>query len=237
VVDEAQDLTPMELRMVGRRSLSGSMTVVGDIAQATGPWAPSSWEDVMAHLPVRRGWHQVSLSVSYRAPAEVMELAARVLAAALPGTVPAEPVRRTGQRPVLVAAPGGPDGLGTAVARTVAQELVAVSSPSGGEDGSVGVLVPADLAAEIHAALQEAGIGFGEVGAGALDAPVSLLALADAKGLEFDSVVVVEPARIVASGPQGMRALYVALTRCTRRLAIVHREPLPAPLQDQAGDR
>ena len=85
VVDEVQDLSPMELRMVGRRSLSGSMTLVGDIAQATGHWAPASWEDLMAHLPARRGWRMVSLSVSYRAPAEVMSLAAHVLAAALPG--------------------------------------------------------------------------------------------------------------------------------------------------------
>lgn len=89
----------MELRMVGRRSLSGSMTLVGDIAQATGYWAPGSWEDLVAHLPVRRGWRLASLSVSYRAPAEVMALAAYVLAAALPGTTPPEPVRQTGQGP------------------------------------------------------------------------------------------------------------------------------------------
>jgi DNA helicase IV len=226
VVDEAQDLTPMERRMVGRRSLNGSMTLVGDIAQATGPWAPDSWDEVVADLPVRRGWHQVTLSVSYRAPAEVMELAARVLAAALPGTVPPEPVRRTGHGPVLVAAP---DGLGPAVARTVAEEVAAVASADGGEDGSVGVLVPAELLAEVRTCLRTAGVSFGEVGAGALDGPVSLLALGDAKGLEFDSAVVVEPARIVAGAPQGLRALYVALTR---RLSIVHHDPLPAPLQD-----
>ncbi len=230
VVDEAQDLTPMELRMVGRRSLSGSMTVVGDIAQATGPWAPASWDDVVAHLPARRGWRRVSLSVSYRAPAEVMELAARVLAAALPGTIPPEPVRHTGHHPQIVAAVAG---IGAAVARTVAQERAAVAASEGGEDGSVGVLVPADLLAEVRAALVAGGIEFGEVGAGALDSPVSLLSLADTKGLEFDSAVVVEPARIVASGPHGMRALYVALTRCTRRLAIVYREPLPAPLHTE----
>ena len=76
-------------------------------------------------------------------------------------------------------------------------------------------------------------IAFGEVGAGALDTPVSLLALGDAKGLEFDSVVVVEPALIVAQPPEGLRALYVAVTRCTRRLAIVHREPLPGYWRDE----
>ena len=106
VVDEVQDLSPMELRMVGRRSLSGSMTLVGDIAQATGFWAPGSWEDLMTHLPARRGWRLASLSVSYRAPAEVMSVAAHVLAAALPGTTPPEPVRHTGQGPRVLTPSG-----------------------------------------------------------------------------------------------------------------------------------
>ena len=236
VVDEVQDLSPMELRMVGRRSLSGSMTLVGDIAQATGNWAPASWEDLMANLPARRGWRLASLSVSYRAPAEVMDLAANVLAAALPGTVPPEPVRHTGHPPRLVPliSPSGADDVHAwhaLLARTVREELRAVSAGEVQEDGTVGVLVPAVLVADVRSALVGDDIAFGEVGAGALDTPVSLLALQDAKGLEFDSVVVVEPARIVAQPPEGWRALYVALTRCTRRLAIVHREPLPGPLR------
>jgi superfamily I DNA/RNA helicase len=118
----------------------------------------------------------------------------------------------------------------------------AVASTSGGEDGSVGVLVPAALLDEVRGALDGAGVTAGEAGAGALDVQVSLLALSNAKGLEFDSVVVVEPARIVSEQGQGLRALYVALTRCTRRLAIVYREPLPEPLAgwptgDQKGLR
>ncbi len=235
VVDEVQDLTPMELRMVGRRSLSGSMTLVGDIAQATGPWAAGSWDDVVAYLPARRGWRLANLSVSYRAPSEVMELAAAVLAAALPGVEAPEPVRQTGQGPRFlpwVASGGGDeDGtFGSLVARTTEEEVRAVASTSGGEDGSVGVLVPAALMDEVRGALERGGVPAGEAGAGALDAQVSLLALVNAKGLEFDSVIVVEPARIVEEQGQGLRALYVALTRCTRRLAIVYREPLPAPL-------
>jgi hypothetical protein len=234
VVDEVQDLTPMELRMVGRRSLSGSMTLVGDIAQATGPWAPGSWDDVVTHLPARRGWRLANLSVSYRAPSEVMELAAAVLAAALPGVEAPEPVRQTGHGPRFVPwvpSGGGDDGtFGSLVARTVEEEARAVASTSGGEDGSVGVLVPAPLMDEVRSALERSGVTAGEAGAGALDVQISLLALVNAKGLEFDSVIVVEPARIVEEQGQGLRALYVALTRCTRRLAIVHREPLPAPL-------
>lgn len=222
VVDEVQDLSPMELRMLGRRSLSGSMTLVGDIAQATGYWAPASWDDLMAHLPARGGWRLASLSVSYRAPAEVMRLAAHVLAAALPGAAPPEPVRHTGQAPRILNAAGDWPAL---VARTVEEELAAVS-------GSVGVLVPGELLSDIRSALVGNHITFGEVGSGALDTPVSLLALSDAKGLEFDAVVVVEPSLIVSQPPEGLRALYVAVTRCTRRLAIVHRGPLPAPLRD-----
>ena len=228
----------MELRMVGRRSLSGSMTLVGDIAQATGYWAPGSWEDLMEHLPARRGWRLTSLSVSYRAPAEVMSLAAHVLAAALPGTAPPEPVRHTGQGPRVLTPSADATDIGGStrewhalVARTVKEELQAVSAIEVGEDGSVGVLVPNDLLDDIRSALVGGGVAFGEVGSGALDTPVSLLALTDAKGLEFDSVVVLEPALIVAQPPEGLRALYVAVTRCTRRLAIVHREPLPAALR------
>ena len=246
VVDEVQDLSPMELRMVGRRTLSGSMTLVGDIAQATGPWAPASWEELMAHVPRRREWRMVGLSVSYRAPAEVMALARRVLAAALPGVSPPEPVRHTGQAPRILSL--GPrsvlDGVDdndnapwlSLIGRTVAEEVGAVAAELGrDDDGSVGVLVPSALLADVRSALAGEGIVGGEVGAGALDTQVSLLALRDAKGLEVDSVVVVEPAEIVAQSPSGMRALYVALTRCTRRLAIVHREPLPAPMLPVEG--
>lgn len=224
----------MELRMVGRRSLSGSMTVVGDIAQATGAWAPSSWESVVAHLPTRRGWRQSQLSVSYRAPAEVMELAAAVLAEALPGAVPPDPVRRTGEQPRFVPVEAS-HSWHPELPGTVIEEMAAVASPDGGEDGNVGVLVPPSLLAEARSALAAGGVSFGEVGAGALDSRVSLLALPDAKGLEFDSVVVLEPADIVSASPQGMRALYVAITRCTRRLAVVYKRPLPAPLRPPAS--
>lgn len=230
VVDEAQDLTPMELRMVARRSLSGSMTVVGDVAQATGPWAPSSWADLAPHLPGRRGWREVSLSVSYRAPAEVMKLAHRVLTAALPGASPPEPVRQTGQEPRFVFAGTEAGDLGRTTGRVAQEELAALATPAASEEGSLGILAAPGVYQEVRAGLVEAGVAFGEVGAGALDMQVTLLTLGDAKGLEFDCVVVVEPARVVAGSHHGMRALYVALTRCTRRLAIVYREPLPASL-------
>ncbi len=112
VVDEAQELSPMQLRMLGRRSLSGSMTIVGDVAQATGEWAPGSWDEVLAHLPSHKGNRITELTVNYRTPSEIMELAGRVLAVAAPGMSAPEAVRTTGVS--ALAAPGrrGPPGPG-----------------------------------------------------------------------------------------------------------------------------
>jgi hypothetical protein len=243
VVDEAQDLTPMALRMLARRSLSGSMTIVGDLAQATGGWAPTAWSDIVGHLPARRGWREVPLSVNYRTPSEIMEVAGRVLAVARPGASAPEAVRQSGEQPRILSAaypalgPGaGPLSLGSVLTRTVAEELQAISGPSGsGRDGTVGIVSPPSLLAGVAETLEQAGIPFGRAGLGALDSPVSVLAIEDAKGLEFDAVIVVEPARLVDEAAQGMRALYVSLTRATRRLAVVHAEPLPAGLESASA--
>ncbi|HUZ19655.1 MAG TPA: ATP-binding domain-containing protein [Acidimicrobiales bacterium] len=228
VVDEAQDLSPMQLRMIGRRSLSGSMTVVGDIAQATGTWAPATWSQVVEHLPARRGWRLVELTVNYRTPAEIMELAGRVLAQVAPGMRPPEAVRATGRPPRIVRAapPAGLDGanLVSTAATVVAEESAAVSA------GTVGVLAPASIISGLEDTLAKMGVRVGRVGRGALDEPVTLLPIEDAKGLEFDAVVVVEPERIARETPQGYRGLYVALTRATQRLALVHSAPLPAAM-------
>src|SRR5215469_955278 len=97
----------MQLRMVARRSLSGSMTVVGDIAQATGSWVPASWAQVVEHLPARRGWRLAELTVNYRTPAEIMEVASRVLAQVAPGMRPPEAVRASGHLPRTVQVPVG----------------------------------------------------------------------------------------------------------------------------------
>jgi DNA helicase IV len=243
VVDEAQDLSPMQLRMLSRRSLSGSMTVVGDIAQATGSWAPASWSRIVEHLPARRGWRLVELTVNYRTPSEIMELADRVLRDAAPGMRAPEAVRTTREDPEIIEVQGeGPfrsAALPAAVAERVAAELHTVSSTSALEaapaSGTVGVICPASLLRPVADELRAAGISFGVAAGGALDRPVSLLSVTDAKGLEFDSVVVVEPSRLVAESPQGARALYVAVTRATRRLAVVHAEALPASLATEAS--
>jgi DNA helicase IV len=226
VVDEAQDLSPMQWRMLGRRSLSSSMTIVGDIAQATGSWAPASWTEALQHLPTKRGSKVVELTVNYRTPSEVMDLASRVLQAAAPDMVAPQSVRTTGVRPRILASDA------RSWAATVAQVVAEESAEVAGEaaSGSVGVICPPSMVAEAAAALDAVGLEFGSLEAGALDDTVTLVTPAAVKGLEFDSVIVVEPARVVAESAQGLRALYVALTRATRRLSIVHSEPLPDSL-------
>jgi DNA helicase IV len=223
VIDEAQDLSPMQLRMVARRSLGGSMTVVGDIAQATGPWAPSSWDDVLAHLPSRRPSRIRQLSIGYRTPAAILTLANKVLAVAAPGLTPPSAVRSGDSPPVVLATTV--EGLGEAVARLAAAERDAVG------EGNVAVVVPDSLVGLIGRALDALGVDHGEAQRTGIDAQVNLVPVRLVKGIELDSVVVVEPARIVAEEPQGLRSLYVALTRATQRLAVVHAEPLPEMLR------
>ncbi len=226
VVDEAQDLSPMQLRMLGRRSLNGSMTIVGDIGQATGMWAPKSWDEVLAHLPVKRT-RMVELTVGYRAPSEVMDLAARVLAVAAPDLAVPRSVRTQGVPPVFVFAETG-----ESLAGAVARALVALKADLG--DGTVGILCPSSLVSTISDDLLARGVELdpnGSMGDG-----MSVLAVTSAKGLEFDGVVVVEPAAIVAEAAQGLRSLYVAITRTTRLLAIVASEPLPDVLASAEAD-
>ncbi|HYX45154.1 MAG TPA: UvrD-helicase domain-containing protein, partial [Acidimicrobiales bacterium] len=225
VVDEAQDLSPMQWRMLARRCPAGSMTVVGDLGQATGPWAPRSWDEVIARLPRRRDPRVAELTVNYRTPAEVMTLAARVLAEVAPEMTPPVPVRRAGVEPVFEAVPAG--RITASAADAARAEVAEVGGGVGG--GKVAVIAPAGLAGAVAAAIGPDLARAGAEGA-VLDAPVAVLSLDSAKGLEFDSVIVVEPARVAAESPQGLRALYVALTRTTRRLRVVHAEPLPEAL-------
>ena len=229
VIDETQDLSPMQLRMVARRSLSGSMTIVGDVAQATGPWAPQSWAQIVEHLPARRGWRLVELTVNYRTPSEIMDLAARVLEQVAPGMRSPESVRASGRRPRVVTVERT-DGFSRV--ERLAESVTSVLSHDLSESpaGTAAVIVPPSLADAVGAALSRAGLIYGTAGRDALDEQLTLLSVDDAKGLEFDSVTVVEPARIVAESPQGLRALYVAFTRTTQRLTIVHSDSLPAAL-------
>ncbi|MGH9271375.1 MAG: HelD family protein [Ilumatobacteraceae bacterium] len=222
VVDEVQDLTPMQLKMTARRSLNGSMTVVGDLAQATGPLAPARWEDVLAHLPERKPARVAGLSVGYRIPAQIMELANRVLLAATPELRPPTAVRVGDAAPVVQRVP--PGALLGAVAEATAKLAAELST------GNVAVIVPDDLADDVSSALDAAGIEHGRASRTGLDDAVTVVPVGVVKGLEVDGVVVVEPARIVAA-PSGLRALYVALTRPTQRLVVVHAADLPPSMR------
>jgi DNA helicase IV len=220
VVDEAQDLSAMELRMLARRSLSGSMTVVGDLAQATGASAPAGWDELVRHLRPRRGWRLVGLTVNYRTPSEIMLLADRVLAVAVPGATGPRSVRDTGVAPQLVRCE--PSDLAAHVARLA-------SAPR--STGTVAIVCAPSMREPLAAALQGAGLDFGDARHRGLAAPVTLVDVGLVKGLEFDEVIVVSPARLVAEAAQGLRSLYVALTRATRRLVVVHGEDLPPAME------
>jgi DNA helicase IV len=224
VVDEAQDLSPMQLRMLTRRSLNGSMTVVGDIAQSTGAWAHANWEEILEHLPDRRPTRRAELTVGYRIPGPSMALAARVLRQAAPDLSPPVSVRTTGTPPRIE--PAGPAGLAARVVEVALEERDEIGS------GNVAVIVPASFQQQVVEAFDAAGVDFGQAQRDGLDHTVTIVPVGVVKGLEVDAAVVVEPAAIMAEEAQGARALYVALTRATRRLALVHQRPLPGVLAD-----
>jgi DNA helicase IV len=226
VLDEAQDLSPMQLRAVGRRCSTGSATVLGDIAQGTTPWATDSWASSLAHLGKPDGHIEV-LDRGFRVPASVIDFAARLLPSMAPGLGAPVSVRENPGRLELVRVPS---------AAGVAAEVAAVVGRVAEEPGSVGVIAPASLVEPVSAALTRVGIGHGVLGAdhGDVEHQVDVVPATVAKGLEFDRVVVVEPTTIAADEPDertGLRRLYVVLTRAVSALTIVHSVDLPAELR------
>ncbi|MBD0330924.1 MAG: AAA family ATPase [Thermoleophilia bacterium] len=207
IVDEAQDLTPLQLRMLARRT-AGAFTILGDVAQATGPVPYTGWEELLAHLPDGGRAEVQELRHAYRVPREIMDFALPLLQVIAPDVAPPLAYRVGADPPRVVRA----------------DDLLAVAFAQAGRfagaDGLLAVIAPASLRPE--------------AGGGSLfdDARVPVLTPREAKGLEFDHVIVVEPARIVveAATGQGLRELYVALTRPTTSLVVVHSLPLPEPL-------
>jgi DNA helicase IV len=223
VIDEVQDLTPLQLRMASRRSLNGSMTVVGDIAQATGALAPDDWDDILAHLPDQKPSRVIGLSVGYRIPDRIMELANRVMHAATPSLRAPISVRAGDEHPEFVEAPA--HELFAAVARTTEAMTADIVG------GTIAVVAADAMVDQVSAALTELGVEHGRATRSGINAGITVVPVSVVKGLELDGVVVVEPAAIVSSEQQGLRALYVALTRSTRRLSVVHSQPLPAAMR------
>ena len=221
LVDEAQDLTAMQWRMLARRCPSGSATLVGDPGQASRPGAVASWDTVLALMPQNYPPRFVTLTVNYRTPSEVMDVAARLLAVAAPTVEPSESVRSTGEEPRFIAASSD----------SLIGETVALVREAYERTGTIAVIAPDEL----HEPLVQALDAYGAVAdvADALDAPVAVLDPTSAKGLEFDHVVVVEPSKLVTADRAGLRLLYVTITRTTRSLAIVHTQSLPEGLTPQ----
>ncbi len=219
VADEAQDLSAMMLRALGRRSTTGSLTILGDLAQATTPWASSSWADALAHLGKPDG-HVEQLTRGFRVPADVIAYAARLLPHIAPDLEPPVAVRRT-RGDLAFTTSSVIDALGAALERL----------------GSVGLIVPDASLASVRAELTGAGLSFAEIGVSAdeeteFDAHLDLVPASLAKGLEFDHVVVSDPAGIVAGEPDrdtGLRRLYVCLTRAVTSLVVRH-DGLPEEL-------
>ncbi len=222
IIDEAQELSAMAWRMVARRVPSRSMTVVGDVAQTGSPAGARSWKSVLD--PFARGrWREERLTVNYRTPAEIMVVAADVLASVDPGERPPESVRSEGVAPRAIGGPAG--SLIGSVAAAARADLAEIGGPDGGR---LAVIAPDARIAEVGAALPEAIPGDRPE---SLESPAALLTVTQAKGLEFDRVVLADPAGIVAQSANGGHDLYVAITRATHRLTVVHEGDIPAPLR------
>ncbi|WP_406100569.1 HelD family protein [Streptomyces canus] len=213
VVDEAQDLSPMECRAIARRARFGSVTVLGDLAQATTPWAASSWHTVLRHLG-KPDAAVVPLTIGFRVPQAVVQLANRLLAQLDVAVPEGRSLRGDGE---LSMRPTSLDALPGAVVDAVRESLA--------HEGSVGV-VAADADVErVRQALDAAGIA--TAGPDELGARVSVVPAGVVKGLEYDHVVAVEPAAIAEAEERGLHRLYVVLTRAVSRLVVVHGRPLP----------
>ncbi len=222
IVDEAQDLSPMQLRAVGRRATTGSVTVLGDLAQATTPWATRSWPSSLIHLGHPDATIE-ELLAGFRVPGAVIDFAARLLPRIAPSLTPPHSVRRHRGELELRQESSTEPALITAITAAL------------GNEGTIGVIAADAAVTGVRMALERHGIRYDLLGEGVqvFESRVDLVPAALAKGLEFDHVVLLEPADIVAGEPDettGLRRLYVCLTRAVTSLVVVHRSPLPQAL-------
>ncbi|GIL24894.1 DNA helicase [Actinocatenispora comari] len=222
IVDEAQELSPMAWRALMRRCPTRSLTVVGDVAQTADESGTRTWADTFAPYVDGR-LRTAELATSYRTPAEILAVAARLLAHIDPTLTPPRAVRDTGDEPWFRCVPS--DLIATEVADTVRTEAAEVG------DGRVGVIVPAGRATAVTAAVRTVVPDAASGDDADLERGVAVLTARQAKGLEFDTVLVVAPDEIVTESRRGYSDLYVALTRTTNRLGVIHSGQLPAGLE------
>ena len=220
VVDEAQDLSPMQCRALARRSVHGSLTVLGDLAQGTSPWAASDWQEQLGYLG-KAGSAVAALTLGFRVPAVVLAFANRLL----PGLRVAAPPTRSVRTDGALRVRHTPD---------LASATVAAVHAALDHEGSVAVIATDTLLPNLSAALHAAGLPVNTAGEDNPERRVTALPAVLAKGLEFDHVIVVEPDDIVRAEPRGLNRLYVVLTRAVSRLDVLHCRPLPALLADQS---
>jgi len=219
VVDEAQDLSAMECRAVGRRCATGSATVLGDLAQATTPAAVADWADLLGHLGKPDAGLRL-LETGYRVPRQILDYASLLLPQIAPGLPAARSFR---QDPGALAVKGTtPAAFTAALARACADAL--------GRPGSAAVIAADGQVTALARALGRAGMAHRVLGSEGPDERLTLVPVSLAKGLEFDHVIVAEPAAIASGHSHGLHQLYVALTRAVSRLTVLHSQPLPAPL-------
>ena len=217
VVDEAQDLSPMECRALGRRCSTGAATVLGDLAQGTTPWAAPSWEALLANLG-KPDTGVRELSIGYRVPRQILDFASTLLAVIAPELRPASSLRTD---------PGALD-LVQVSADALPAALVRACERACARPGSVAVIAADPQVPALARTLDRAGLAHGAPGT---DARLTLVPVTLAKGLEYDHVIVVEPAGIARAEARGLQRLYVAFTRAVSRLTVLYTEPLPAPLR------
>jgi DNA helicase IV len=212
----------MELRLIGRRTIRGSMTILGDLAQATGIGAATDWPSASAHLGVSGTPKLVELTVGYRVPAAVLDFANRLLSVAAPGVTPARSVREEGDPPSIVRCSSLDEML------EVAADLAAGFAKRYTTSAVIG---PSSLLMDITSRLDVEEISWATDFSTSLEVDVAVLSPVAAKGLEFDAVIVVEPSAIVEEEPGAERALFVGLTRAVQHLSILHVVALPVALQ------
>ncbi len=224
VVDEAQDLSAMACRAIGRRCATGSVTVLGDIAQGTTAWAATSWEQMLSDLGKPEAALEV-LDTGYRVPRQILDFASRLLTDIAPDLSPARSIRQDpGSLTIRQARPAD-----------LEDELVSICADALTQPGSIAVITTDHEAGSAAATLSAAGLPHAILDGEAESSQLTVVPVGLAKGLEFDHVIVVEPASIAAAEARGLQRLYVALTRAVSRLTVLHTAPLPARLSSPAG--